>query len=415
MTAETDRKIRSLARLVLGYITEPQSIQIPELTATADGVDELADKLFESLDLNGNLTETKEKTEDWDGAEFGTKLANLGSVFSNDITRFTIACKPPVDAATALGMTDKLGETCFRLAGYISLVPKESAGLLYRQELLTKSNEIFLATASLLCEFLGEETETAEDAREHQEVLALLAEKRVSFETKRGYLIKTGICWEACQIFEQCSRTNQEATRKHWGSMMATLDDALSEVQEMLDEDEEAGHDDDDESGNESDDSDDSWGETTKMTEEEKQTSLKCQSLLKLTKMLLKKLQQRCLECPPPTHILRNSTTTGSERIPESATRHELSKADLARMWDQLYIRAQQILAMADEVASSLYSPQDRPTLVALVKDLSKLNREVARVGRLFVQGQADQEKWLDMCEAQLDKILTGLMDAPNH
>ncbi|KAG0230085.1 hypothetical protein BGW41_002619 [Actinomortierella wolfii] len=422
MTFETDRKIRSLARMVLGYTVEPQPIQIPDLSATVgagdteekkqqekqNSIGELADKLFVSLDLNGNPKEEAEKKEEeWDGVDFGAKLANLGTVFSNDITRFTIACKPPADPATVLGMTDKLGETCFRLAGYISLIPKESAGLLYRQELLTKSNEIFLATASLLCEFLGEDTETAEDKKDHEEVLTLLSEKRVSFETKRGYLIKTGICWEACQIFEQCSRTNQEATRKQWGTIMSTLDDAISEVQEMIDESNEADDDDDgDESGNESDDSDDSWGETTKMTEEEKQMSIKCQSLLKLTKMLLKKLQQRCLDCPPPTHLTRSAAN--SEKIPEE-TRRQLSKTDLARMWDQLYIRAQQILAMADDMGSSLYSPQDRPTLVALAKELAKRDRDVVLVGRLFVQGQADQEKWLDLCETQLDKILASI------
>lgn len=329
------------------------------------------------------------------------------------MTKVSLACKPPAESKTVIGMVDALGETCFRLAGFVDSIPVKVAGQTYKREVQILANNIFEAVAGLLNAFLDQPDERVLHIQNKNLNLKGVAQglnrenhgssaSQVS-SNKDVYLIKTGIVWEACEIFEKASRSNREAVAKKWGDMMSTMEDAIAEVKEMIesnDEKDELMGDDEDDSGNESDDS---WNDDEKMTEEEKQLSIQANSHLKLTRLLLKKLQQRCLDTQQISNIVIPSASSNRSDV-------TLQPSDLARMWDQLYEAAQGIVALADEIATSLYSPQDQAVLMTLLKQLSRKNHDCILVGRLFVKGQADQEQWMDMCEAQSKKILDAIV-----
>ncbi|KAG0032582.1 hypothetical protein BGZ82_006471 [Podila clonocystis] len=405
MTPEAQQKIRGMVELALSYVVEPKPLEVPTAPGT---IEELVEQMAKGLTITDSKGEAQISTDEeaWDGESFGVRLAGLGKLLSNDVTKVSLACKPPAESKTVIGMIDALGETCFRLAGFVDSVPVHLTGQTYKAEIQLLSNNIFLATAALLNEFLEVPVEKVLQIQQRKSAIQAsvsgLAEMPTSSASTSktgsaaesgsdGYLMKTGIVWEACQIFEQASQSNRQAVAKKWGDMMSTMEDAIAEVQDMIDSNDEDndGDSDAEDSGNESDDS---WNADEKLTEEEKQLSIRANALLKLTKMLFKKLQQRCLDTQPTTALSESSTA--------------LRSSDLARMWDQLYNRARGIVELADEIATSLYSPQDPESIVSMLQELSRKNHDCILVGRLFVRGQAEHERWMDMCEAQTQKIL---------
>ncbi|KAI1308183.1 hypothetical protein EDD11_004338 [Mortierella claussenii] len=420
MTEEAQQKIRGLVEMAMGYAVEPKPLSVPAVPETLDA---LVEQLKSNLTLDGSITSQQQKEEveeAWDGEAFGVRLENLAKLLANDVTKATLACKPPAETKTVIAMVDSLGETCFRLAGFIESIPVQTAGQTYKREIQVLGNDIFIATAGLMNEFLEVKNEKLLQIQQQNAAFSQESLNGLTSDKKDAYLVKTGIIWEACQIFEKASRSNRQAVAKKWGDMMSTMEDAITEVQGMIDsnddkKDSNDSEDDSDEDGSDSgDDSDDSWGDDEKMSEEEKQLSIRANALLKLTRLLFKKLQQRCLDTQPILTITSDSTTatnpssepSSSSSTTSATTSVSLKPSDLSRMWDQLYDRASGIAALADEIATSLYSPQDRPSIVALLQELSRKNHDCILVGRLFVRGQVEHEKWLDMCEAQSKKIL---------
>ncbi|KAF9365252.1 hypothetical protein BGX34_010729 [Mortierella sp. NVP85] len=418
MTEEAQQKIRSLVEMAMSYVVEPQPLSVPAVPETLDA---LVEQLNSNLNINGaEAAQTQQHgvEEAWDGEAFGVRLA----------------CKPPAEPKTVIGMVDALAETCFRLAGFVDSIPVKAAGQTYKREIQILSNDIFLATAGLFNEFLDDKVEKVVQLQQQklsvQESVSGMntgslqpsssssrAGSGADTEKKDGYLVRTGIVWEACEIFEKASRSNRQAVAKKWNDMVSTMEDAIAEVQQMIDtnddKDGEVGGDEDgDDSGNESDDS---WNNDDKMTEEEKQLSIRANSLLKLTRLLFKKLQQRCLDVEPSLVITSTSSTattpaaestSSSAAAAAAAAATSLKPSDLAMMWDQLYDRAKGIVALADEIATSLYSPQVKTTIVEHLQELSRKNHDCILVGRLFIRGQVEHERWMDMCEAQAKKIL---------
>ncbi|KAI8605397.1 Grap2 and cyclin-D-interacting-domain-containing protein [Dissophora ornata] len=415
MTEEAQQKIRSLVEMAMGYVVKPQPLLVPAIPETLDA---LVEQLNNNLSLNGSTTtasqnpQEQQDEETWDGESFGVRLAGLGKLLSNDVTKATLACKPPAETKTVVGMIDALAETCFRLAGFVESIPVKVAGQAYKCEIQVLANNIFLATAGLLNEFL---VNKVEEVQIQEQTLSLkgdvhgLSKKAVessssvlkgeTAKTEDGYLVKTGIVWEACQIFEQASRSNRQAVAKKLGDMMSTMEDAIAEVQDMIDSNDDKGGNEDEDGDGSGSESDDSWNDDEKMTEEEKQLSVRANALLKLTRMLLKKLQQRCLDTQSNVLTAAAPSSTSSSTI-------SLKSSDLAMMCDQLYDRAGGIVALADEIATSLYSPQDQSAIVEMLQELNRKNHDCILVGRLFVRGQTEHEKWLDMCETQAKKIL---------
>ncbi|KAF9916494.1 hypothetical protein FBU30_001321 [Linnemannia zychae] len=420
MTEEAQQKIHAMIDMAMRYVVELKPFEVPAVPETLDA---LVEQLNSGLSLDDNTTNTsaeksnkeEEEEEAWDGESFGTRLAGLGKLVSNDVTKVSLAWKPPADPKAVMGSIDGLADSCFRLAGFIDSIPVKVAGQTYKREVQLLANDIFIAVAGLLNEFLDTKVDKVVQIQQKKSVIKgvpglhsgglslsgaeATKENDEKDTAKDGYLAKTGIVWEACQIFEGASRSNRQAVAKKWGDMMLTMDDAIAEVQEMIDSNDdkkdnnESVGSDDEESGNESDDS---WNDDEeKLTEEEKQLSIRANAFLKLTRLLFKKLQQRCLDVQPT--ISADSKVT-------------LKPSVLAQMWDRLYDRAKGIVAMSDEIATSLYGPQDRDSIIELLQDLNRKNHDCILVGRLFVKGQAEHEKWMDMCEAQAKKILDTII-----
>ncbi|KAK3845036.1 MAG: Grap2 and cyclin-D-interacting-domain-containing protein [Linnemannia gamsii] len=413
MIEEAQLKIRSMVDMAMSYVAEPQPLVVPAVPETLDA---LVEQLKSGLVLSDDAASTGTAAEEevWDGEAFGVRLAGLAKLLSNDITKASIACKPPADPKVVIAMMDGLADSSFRLAGFVDSIPVKVAGQTYKREVQILANDIFIAVAGLLNEFLDVKVEKVVLIQQQKSAIQGAVQglhsggssstssgagsKQQQDGAKDAYLVKTGIVWEACEIFEGASRSNRQAVAKKWGDMMSTMEDAIAEVQDMIDSNDDkkdgnevAESDDGEDSGNESDDS---WNdEEDKLTEEEKQLSIRANAFLKLTRLLFKKLQQRCLDTHP---------TTSSDIT--------LRPSDLARMWDQLYDRAKGIVALADEIATSLYGPQDRDSIVELLQELSRKNHDCLLVGRLFVRGQSEHEKWMDMCEGQAKKILDTVL-----
>ncbi|KAF9419303.1 hypothetical protein BGZ76_004268 [Entomortierella beljakovae] len=418
MTEEAQQKIRSLVEMAMSYRVDLKPLSVPAVPETLDA---LVEQLNSKLNINDQQQNQQDQQEEaWDGESFGVKLANLGQLLSNDATKATLACKPPAEPKSVIAMVNAFGETCFRLAGFIDSIPVKVAGQTYKREIQSLANDIFFAVAGLMNEFLDIKDEKVIQLQQQKLAVKPISDNNNNNpprsskpaaaagtdEKDDAYLMKAGIVWEACSNFEKASRSNRQAVAKKWGDIILTLEDASSEVQEMIDSNDSKKDDEDDDSEDGSgSDSDDSWNDDEKMTEEEKQMSVRTNSLLKLTRLLFKKLQQRCLDATPTlTVVPSNSETQETSTTPSSDT-ITLKPSDLARMWDQLYDRAQGIVDLGDEVASSLYSPQDHMAIVGLLKELNRKNHDCILVGRLFIRGQAEHEKWLDMCEAQFKKI----------
>ncbi|KAF9585815.1 hypothetical protein BGW38_000637 [Lunasporangiospora selenospora] len=407
-TEDSQKKIRGLVDLALTYVVEPQPVSVP---AVPDTMDELVAQVQSGLKIE---SDNSDKDEPWDSENFSQRLAGLGQIISNDVTKTVIACKPPADPVAAIGMVDALGESCFRLAGFVDAIPVKTAGQTYKLEIQTIANEIFLGVAVLMNEFLDEPVEKVAQLQQQKNFTldttpaATTKAPKEAAGIDKQYLVKTGIVWEACTALEKASRSNSQAVAKKWDGLVAMLDDAISEVQEMIDSNDDkdgaANDNDDDESGNESDDS---WNDDEKLTEKEKQLCIKSNAMLKLTRLLLKKLKQRCLDTAPALSLSASTPSPTTEA--ESVT---FRPSDLARMWDQLHIRAKEVTALSDEIATSLYGPQDQEAVSGLLKDLNCKDHECILLGRVFVRGQVEHEKWMDMCEAQFKKILEKPLSA---
>ncbi|KAL1915661.1 uncharacterized protein VTP21DRAFT_6420 [Calcarisporiella thermophila] len=326
---EVRAKLRALAEMTLGYIKE----------------------LYNPPVLD---------TEAFDGKAFKDNLEKLGMILSNDATKLAIACKPPCAADTAIPMIEALGTTLLRIAGLISAIPRW-AGRIYILEVKRATEDILGGVVQLCNSFLGEH--------------AVDTGKK-----KNSYLMSAGQVWHACDVFKALSEENSEAVMKRWRGMIETVEDAMHELETAIKEKEdsqqaeEAEEEADEEEG---DGWEDVLGESRALTKEEMETAKRCAALLKITRMLLKKIQTRS--------IVGKRRQKEIELLDQSC---ELS--------ERLCDRVDEIAGYVDEIPSD-------DKLAELVEEFVSTASGVIKVATELAE--EEHKPWFETCSNQLKKI----------
>ncbi|RUS20839.1 hypothetical protein BC937DRAFT_94229 [Endogone sp. FLAS-F59071] len=226
---------------------------------------------------------------EFDTLKFKSTMASLATVLINDTTKLAIACKPPSTASAAAPTITAMGDTLFRLAGFAETIPA-SCGRAYLGGIRRGVSNALRAVATLCESFL----------------------KPTVAEEQDGYLIATGMVWEACQwLREMTPRDAREAVEGKWKIMMGTMEDGVAEAEEFVKEQVERyengtgdkeGEEGREEEEEEEEEEDDGWGDVlgesskVKLTKDELDVCKRCVSLLKLTRLLCKKIQMRCIQ-----------------------------------------------------------------------------------------------------------------------
>lgn len=222
-------------------------------------------------------------------------VAGLGKILSADATKLTLACKPPCKTGDMKPMVKgmyfvirtyylsytlqskytfgflflkAMQDTVKRISGFFHTIPP-SIGKTYVEHIRKLARSLFNA-AITLCKSLAE----AKDADKIDKILK-----------------STGSVWEICKSFEtQVVRNNREAVEKNWKDVCSMVSDAQEELQGFIAE----------QSEEEEDVDDGGWGEImengTKMTSVQLEACQKCHTMIKMTSMMLKKVQLRCIK-----------------------------------------------------------------------------------------------------------------------
>ncbi|KAI8576365.1 hypothetical protein K450DRAFT_257418 [Umbelopsis ramanniana AG] len=203
----------------------------------------------------------------FDSIKFKAIMAGLGKILSSDATKLTLACKPPCKTSDMKPMVKGMQETVKRISGFVDTIPPTS-GRTYLEHIQKLARSAFTASISL-CKSLAE----AEDASKIDQILKT-----------------TGSVWDVCKSFEsQVASNNREAVEKQWKGVSEMVADAQEELQDFI-----AEQNADD---NEEEEEDDGWGDImengTKMTPEQLEACKKTFNMIKMTSMVLKKVQLR--------------------------------------------------------------------------------------------------------------------------
>ncbi|CAG8553993.1 10478_t:CDS:2 [Paraglomus occultum] len=261
------------------------------------------------------------KAADVDYKNVKEELSKLGTILMDNATRFTISCKPPCSTDAALLTIDNMANTLFRITGTVESLPL-SLGKTLISEVRSCTAEILLSSAALANGFL---------------------ETPVQLEATRqgGYLVSTGLVWQACEVFKKLPGDNKEAVMKKW-----------KYTYEL-------------------------------MTESEKKVTGSCITLVKLTKMLLKKTLQRCIQ----SIEINNENNVWLDDILEKGTA---------------------IVTCIDDLGCNLYPPQNHQNVIAYARDFNLLSKELIKLAKLHAT--EEHMVWFNTCEEQFSKTLDAIM-----
>lgn len=187
-------------------------------------------------------------------ASLETKLRDFQSLLSllyQNTTKLAIALKPSNPTYLAAITPGKdLGFHIDALTSCICSIDRNEHGHVLIRELRKLSEDVVTALNAVLAVYLNpnnlhqprdQQTEVREDGK------------------NEPYLVKTAIVHEAIDFARTAPRSNHEAIKKCWESVLGGVDDCLKEVQEMV-EDEERGEESDEDSDYQIEDSD-GWEE----------------------------------------------------------------------------------------------------------------------------------------------------------
>ncbi|RGB29732.1 hypothetical protein C1646_712930 [Rhizophagus diaphanus] len=282
-----------------------------------------------------NNPKTLQSHENVDGEAIVNDLGKLGIILADNATKVTIACKPPCIPISAIPTIEAMGETLFRISGYIESIPI-STGKTLIQIIKSTTEEILFDSAALANSFLDEPVDP-------------------SIITSKGYLISTGVVWEACDRFNNLPKSNKQAVITKWEERLELLKDAILEIKKLLDQEDNQ------------EDEDDGWDE----------------------------IFGESLDLP---------TYNSSNEKEETDGNRSLTKIN--QTLDQYMDLCKLISDAADELGTSLYPPQDSMAIESKVNDISLHSQELIKVILPF----ASQEdvNWFNACDTQFKSILTA-------
>ncbi|CAG8492023.1 3_t:CDS:2 [Funneliformis caledonium] len=310
-------------------------------------------------------TPTLQSSEIVDVEAIVNDLGKLGIILADNATKVTISCKPPCTPISAVPTIKTMGDTLFRICGFVESIPI-SAGKTLIQKIKSITREILFDSAALANSFLDEPVDPNPDT------------------ISKGYLISTGIIWEACDRFDNLPKNNKQAVTIKWKEMLELLKDVNLEVKKLIENDENQGVD------------DDGWEEifgesnNSTLTAKEKEIVELSLKLLNLVKILFTKVLKRCIE---PLDI--------------SSRKNDLSKIN--QTLDQYMDLGKLVADAADELGTSLYPPQHSTAIETNVNHVSLRSQDLIKVILPFAS--EEEVKWFNTCDAQFTKILQSILE----
>ncbi|CAI2173589.1 5081_t:CDS:2 [Funneliformis geosporum] len=335
-TTDVQIKLRALVDMILGYLKDINNVP------------------------------TVQSSENVDVEVIVNDLGKLGMILADNATKVTIACKPTCTPISAVPTIKAMGDTLFRICGFVESIPI-SAGKTLIKKIRSTTKEILFDSTALVNSFLDEPVDPNPDTI-----------------ISKGYLISTGIIWEACDRFENLPKNNKQAVTIQWKEMLELLKDANLEVKHLIDNDENQGFE------------DDGWDEifegsnNSTLTAKEKEIVELSLKLLNLVKILFTKVLKRCIE---PLDI--SSSKNGLSKINQTLDQY----MDLGKL----------IADAADELGTSLYPPQNSAAIETNVNHLSLRSQDLIKVILPFAS--EEEVKWFNTCDAQFTKILKSIME----
>ncbi|RIA83548.1 Grap2 and cyclin-D-interacting-domain-containing protein [Glomus cerebriforme] len=311
-----------------------------------------------------NNTKSLKSSENIDCEAVLNDLGKLGIILADNATKVTIACKPPCIPISAIPTIEAMGETLFRISGFVESIPL-STGKTLIQLIKSTTEEIMFDSAALANSFLDEPVDP-------------------STIRSKGYLISTGIVWEACDRFNNLPKSNKQAVIIKWKEMLELLKDAILEIKNLLDQDD----------NKEDDGWDEIFGESINKTlsAREKEIVELSLKLFNLVKTLFNKILKRYLE---PLDLSTYDENLSLKKINQTLDRY----MDLGKL----------ISDAADELGASLYSPQDPTTIESKVNYVSLHSQDLIKT-ILPIASQEDVN-WFNTCDVQFIKILQSITE----
>ncbi|CAI2173416.1 1295_t:CDS:2 [Funneliformis geosporum] len=336
-TTDVQIKLRALVDMILGYLKDINNVP------------------------------TVQSSENVDVEVIVNDLGKLGMILADNATKVIIfTCKPTCTPISAVPTIKAMGDTLFRICGFVESIPI-SAGKTLIKKIRSTTKEILFDSTALVNSFLDEPVDPNPDTI-----------------ISKGYLISTGIIWEACDRFENLPKNNKQAVTIQWKEMLELLKDANLEVKHLIDNDENQGFE------------DDGWDEifegsnNSTLTAKEKEIVELSLKLLNLVKILFTKVLKRCIE---PLDI--SSSKNGLSKINQTLDQY----MDLGKL----------IADAADELGTSLYPPQNSAAIETNVNHLSLRSQDLIKVILPFAS--EEEVKWFNTCDAQFTKILKSIME----
>ncbi|KAH6918587.1 hypothetical protein BKA70DRAFT_20840 [Coprinopsis sp. MPI-PUGE-AT-0042] len=193
------------------------------------------------------------------------------------------------------------------------------------------------------------------------------------------------------------SPNNHTAVRKIWVVEQGSLDDALNEIRDLLKDDPD----------NEAEEFDDGWNELgieapSKMSPDELERLKKVEPIVKLSTLLHKYIIKRVLAAPFDT-------------LP--------TQAHLNPLLDKLADDSSALSAAVDDLASTVYAPQDTEEMSEQLQNFSRFKEtlfdritsilSLPSVSELMKGSgkEAPAQKWFDTCSEQFEKSIKQLSD----
>ncbi|TPX56249.1 hypothetical protein PhCBS80983_g04645 [Powellomyces hirtus] len=198
-----------------------------------------------------------------------------------------------------------------------------------------------------------------------------------------GYMSSTGLVWKACEIVEKMSLTNGAAVAKKVKNRTALVEDAIEEVEETLENGGGGG-------------GEDGWGDlmdqgqSSELTDAEKELAGKCLVIMKAAKLLLKKVA-RTVEKDEPT--------------PPPQQQDE----EAGRMLDELVRLADKTSERVDDLVGYIEHPIPSNELADAASLLAQTCAEVVSTVKSLVDDEQTLS-WFDTCGSQVNKVLEDIL-----
>jgi hypothetical protein len=364
--------------------------------------------------VSSNTLSNSDANGENEAASTSTILSDLSGLFtliSKETTALSLAFAPPKETWDAVqGVAKNLQDLVGKIAFALDLLQQRQG----RESLLAK--EWFTGSENALVT-LKELIDTSHTIYTAQ----FPASGKIKPEQRKQILTETSLVWKAVEKLEKLSKDEISAFVKVWTALLAVMQDALSEVEELTQRTDKGKGKAEDSEDDEDDDFGDDFGDDfdyddgEPLSPEELEVALSAIQLMKFVKALFKKL----------------STSTFT------STLSHISSASTLLI--RIHHAGQAIQCQQDELASTLYHPQSLQDIATNTREyqalslkllemaqsggepedlaqavsgltLSNGSDEKAEPGADRLQKKGELDKWCAACRLQIERTATDLL-----